>query len=275
MIGNRTGRELIAIVVEIPDTALAPEIADLGGRHRLLIPHVAPHGSSRGELILPPFPRGVHRIPRLTLSTQYPLGLFRILRLLDAHLEISVHPVPAGVPLAQMPPDPTASAGRRGTVSPREQEDFRGLRAWQVGESYRQVDWKSAARSDGPLQLKDYAGGGTGVTWLAWGATTGNHEQRLSQLAKWVLEAHQAGLRYGLRLPDAELMPATGAQHQHDCLRALARCEPGLGSSGRRPAVAVAGGKAAAIAGDKGVRPGSSASVSGLHRIVAKPTGPR
>lgn len=266
-IGNRAGRELIAIVVEVSDAALDPEIARLGGRHRLLIPHVEPRGSSRGELVLPPFPRGVHRIQRLTLSTQYPLGLFRMLRTLEVRLEVFVHPAPAGVPLAQMPPDPTTNDGQRGVVSPREQEDFRGLRAWQVGESYRQVDWKSAARSDGPLQLKDYAGGGTGVTWLAWGATVGDNEQRLSQLAKWVIEAHQAGLCYGLRLPGVELMPSSGVQHQHDCLRALASCEPGLRSSGRRPTVAVDGAS--------GVRPGSSASVSGFHRIVVKPTGPR
>jgi uncharacterized protein (DUF58 family) len=166
-----------------------------------------------------------------------------------------------------MPPDPTAKDGQRGAVSPREQEDFRGLRAWQQGESYRQVDWKSAARSEGPLQIKDYAGGGSGVTWLAWGATSGGDEQRLSQLAKWVIEAHQAGLCYGLRLPGSELAPSTGVRHQHDCLRALASCEPGLRSSGRRPAVAIDPGS--------GVRPGSSASVSGTHRILPpKSTGP-
>ena len=266
-IGNRAGRDLIAIVVEVPDAVLDPESVRLGRRHRLLIPLVEPHGSARGELVLPPFSRGVHHILRLMLSTQYPLGLFRITRTLVVRLEVTVHPAPSGVPLAQMPPYPTTSTGQRGGMNLREQGDFRGLRAWQVGESYRQVDWKSAARLDGPLQLKDYAGGGTGVIWLAWLATGGDHEQRLSQLAKWVIEAHRAGLCYGLRLPDAELTPATGVQHQHDCLRALARCEPGLRSSRERPTVASEGAL--------DLQPGSSASVSGFHRILVNPTNPR
>jgi uncharacterized protein (DUF58 family) len=227
LIGNRAGREVLALAVEIPDAALDGEIARLGGRNRLLIPQLEPHGSSRGELVLPPFPRGVHRISRLTLSTTYPLGLFRIQRSQEVVLEVYVHPAPAGAPLTLMPGDPTAHADRRGAMRSREHEDFLGLRPWQVGESYRQVDWKSAARSDGPLQLKDYAGSGTGVRWLTWGATAGDREQRLSQLAKWVIEAHRAGLCYGLRLPDAELMPATGVAHRHHCLRALAACQPG------------------------------------------------
>ena len=266
-IGNRGGRELLALAVEVPDAAQDPKFSNRGGGHRLLIPQVGPHGSSHGELILPPFPRGVHRIPHLRLSTQYPLGLFRVTRSLEAGFTVFAHPTPAGVPLAQMPRDPTANDGRHGAVSPRGQEDFRGLRAWQVGESYRQIDWKAAARSEGPLQLKDYAGGGTGVTWLAWSATAGGDEQRLSQLAQWVLEAHQAGLCYGLRLPGTEIVPATGVTHRQECLRALAGWQSDPSASGRRPAVP--GG------GVSGARSGAAASVSGLPGLVAKSTGQR
>jgi len=47
-------------------------------------------------------------------------------------------------------------------------------------------------------------------------------ETRLSQLCRWVLDAEQAGQRYGLRLPGTTLTPDHGPAHQQACLAALA-----------------------------------------------------
>lgn len=252
---SNAARELMALVVEVPRTALPPGVEPT---HRLLVPHVPPLGSARAELALPPFARGVHRIDALLVSTQYPLGLFRIVRRVAVRLELHVHPAPLGVPLAQAQPDPDAEESTGAGHAAREHEDFRGLRSWQQGESFRHVDWKAAARGGGPLLVKEYAGGGNGITWLSWGATGGEDEARLSQLAKWVIEAHHDGLCYGLRIPGAEIAPSTGVAHHHECLRALAACAPAPRSSARRPAV---------VLPSDGPRPGSSASVSGMHRV--------
>jgi uncharacterized protein (DUF58 family) len=46
-------------------------------------------------------------------------------------------------------------------------------------------------------------------------------EDRLSQLALWVIEAERARRPYGLRLPGTEIPPAVGQSHFHQCLRAL------------------------------------------------------
>jgi uncharacterized protein (DUF58 family) len=46
-------------------------------------------------------------------------------------------------------------------------------------------------------------------------------EDRLSQLALWVIEAERARRSYGLRLPGNEIPPAVGQSHFHQCLRAL------------------------------------------------------
>lgn len=254
---STAARELIALVVEVPPDSMPPGV---GAAHRLLVPHVAALGSARAELALPPFGRGVHRIDTLLVSTQYPLGLFRIVRPIAVRLELHVHPAPLGVPLAQAQPDPDAEDADGVGRTAREYEDFRGLRTWQQGESFRHVDWKAAARGNGPLLVKEYAGGGSGITWLAWAATAGDDEARLSQLAKWVIEAHHEGLCYGLRLPGAEIGPSTGVSHHHECLRALAAFVPGPRSSARRPAVA--------MPPVDGPRPGSSASVSGPNRVA-------
>jgi uncharacterized protein (DUF58 family) len=47
-------------------------------------------------------------------------------------------------------------------------------------------------------------------------------EDRLCQLAAWVREASQGGLRFGLDLPAARIPAQSGPAQLHRCLRALA-----------------------------------------------------
>jgi uncharacterized protein (DUF58 family) len=47
-------------------------------------------------------------------------------------------------------------------------------------------------------------------------------EQRLSQLALWIIEAERARRRYSLRLPSVEIPASLGDTHCQNCLRALA-----------------------------------------------------
>jgi hypothetical protein len=50
-------------------------------------------------------------------------------------------------------------------------------------------------------------------------------ERRLSQLARWVLDAEGEGRNYGLRLPEFSQSPGQGDLHRHECLKALALFE--------------------------------------------------
>ena len=65
--------------------------------------------------------------------------------------------------------------------------------------------------------LTDAAGEGARRAALAGGT-----EQRLSQLAKWIVEAEAQGLSYALRLPDAFFDFGHGREQREACLRALA-----------------------------------------------------
>ena len=49
-----------------------------------------------------------------------------------------------------------------------------------------------------------------------------DQESRLSQLARWVVDAEAHGERYGLVLPGLRLAPDRGPEHRHRCLAALA-----------------------------------------------------
>ena len=57
---------------------------------------------------------------------------------------------------------------------------------------------------------------------LDFAALTGGAEDRLSQLAKWIVEAEAQGLSYALRLPDAFFDFGHGREQRETCLRALA-----------------------------------------------------
>jgi uncharacterized protein (DUF58 family) len=50
-------------------------------------------------------------------------------------------------------------------------------------------------------------------------------EERLSHLARWVLDAHAAGVSYGLRLPGEKVDMSSGESHRERCLEALALYE--------------------------------------------------
>jgi uncharacterized protein (DUF58 family) len=117
------------------------------------------------------------------------------------------------------------SAGEAGGSS-RGTEDFGGLRLYLPGDSPRSVHWRASARTD-TLLTKLWSGGAPAVLWLAWeDLSDPDPETRLGGLCRWVLDAHGAGLTWGLRLPGVELAPASGEVHLRRCLEALALWQP-------------------------------------------------
>ena len=63
------------------------------------------------------------------------------------------------------------------------------------------------------------------VRWFDWAACPGDDEDRLAQLASWVIAAEHDGSEYGLRLPSESLAPARGRAQRERCLRTLALFE--------------------------------------------------
>jgi uncharacterized protein (DUF58 family) len=139
-------------------------------------------------------------------------------------MQCTVYPRPAfpGLPL----PRATASSGA-GADSGRGQEDFAGLREYHLGDSPRHIAWKAAARDQG-LLTKQFSGQAESQLWLDWTHLPAQMalEERLSHLARWVLDAHAAGIAYGLRLPGKTVGLAAGAAQRDACLEALALYEP-------------------------------------------------
>lgn len=201
----------------------APKVSidvESGGRSCALLPAPAPR---RGRL----------DPGRITLTTRYPLGLFRAWSYLQPELSCIVYPQPieTPLPLACGVDDQRERGGARNDAG---DEDFNGLRQHQPSDSPRHVAWKALARDveNGPLLVKQFAGADADELWLDWSAVSSNNapdgardsetETRLSLLAGWVLAADRGQLRYGLRLPGRTLPPDVGRAHRDACLEALA-----------------------------------------------------
>jgi len=167
---------------------------------------------------LPATQRGWLPLGRLTLSGEFPLGLFHAWSYLHFDARCLVYPKP--LPAAVLPPGGAPDgAGRRASGG---DDDFAGLRKYVVGDAMPRIAWKAFARAR-ELQVKQFSAAVGDELWLDYAAAPDrDEEQKLARIARWVLDAETRGMRYGLRLPDGELPPGTGAAQRDTCLRRLA-----------------------------------------------------
>lgn len=171
------------------------------------------------ELHLPSQRRGWLPLPRITVSTLYPLGLFRAWSYLYFDTRALIYPSPAA---AQPLPVPEAEGRETGGDHGEGSDDFAQLRPYHPGDSLRHINWKAYAREAG-LLVKQFGTTRAPELWISWhSATERDTESRLSQLCRWVLDADAAGLAYGLQMPAQRIEPGRGEAHRRHCLEVLA-----------------------------------------------------
>lgn len=196
------------VSLEASHPGSAPAVCDIAAGHPEDI-----------TLFVPAPRRGWLRAGRFTLHTRYPLGLFRAWSYLELDLQCLVYPKPdaSHVPVPRSS-DATGEGHERGGGN----DDFAGLREYRPGDSPRHIAWKAAAQERGTL-TKQFSGRTSDEIWLEWEALERmDTEARLSRLARWVIDAEQEGVSYGLRIPGRTLEPGQGPDHRRACLEALA-----------------------------------------------------
>lgn len=168
--------------------------------------------------------RGLAAFQEARISTVFPLGLFQAWSRVRPQMTCLVYPRPTTVGQASeaisaqsMNPFPNHHPYQPGV------EDFSELSEHLPGQSVKRIDWKSYARGQG-LMVREFADPpAKGVIFdfdvLPEALDT---EERLSILCRLVLDAHNAGLAYGLRLPGTNIPAGQGIEHEEKCLRALA-----------------------------------------------------
>ncbi len=170
------------------------------------------------KLPIPAAQRGWLGSGRLTLYTEFPLGLFHAWSYLQFDMRCLVYPKPsASLPLPASPAQEGA-----GALSVAGDEDFAGLRGYMAGDALPRIAWKALAREQG-LQVKQFSALAGRQLWLDWALLPAlATERKLEILTRWVLDADAQELQYGLRLPQVELPPGHGVTHRAECLRELA-----------------------------------------------------
>jgi uncharacterized protein (DUF58 family) len=201
-------RERIGIVVASSDGA--QEVVDL------------PADATRPVVLTVAAPRrGPRPLGRVTLWSNFPLGLWRGWAYVHFPLTACVYPAPETAP----PPLPTSRLGIDPQRAARAADaELGGLRDYERGDPHNRIAWKAVARGGGwyTKQFEGGAGGGAlDLDWFELPPAIGE-ELRLSRLTAWVLAAERETRAFALRLPGTELAHGQGAGHRRAALIALA-----------------------------------------------------
>lgn len=180
---------------------------------------IAAGGTAMLHLHVPATARGWVELKRFSIATSHPGNLFRAWTWIhmDARCLVYPEPAPRGRPL----PSGTDAHGTRPAIN-REEDDFAGLRDAAPGDPPRRMAWKAYARSD-QLLVKEFSGGAERPCLFDWHDLPElDDERKLSQLARWCLDAAELRRSFGLVLPERKIALGSGDRHLHDCLEALA-----------------------------------------------------
>jgi uncharacterized protein (DUF58 family) len=188
-------------------------------RQPLAVTDVPAAGSASATLALRAQRRGRVPLARYEVATRHPLGLFRAWAVVHGEHAAIAWPAPAE--RDRIPPGVETDTGGAQDFA-RGDHDFAGLKPYQAGDSLHHVAWKAFARGQG-LHTKQYAGTDVVSHVFDWDGLPGlGTELRLAQLCRWVLDAHERGEAFGLRLPGVAIEPNLGTAHRDRCLDALA-----------------------------------------------------
>lgn len=171
-------------------------------------------------LSVPTQQRGRLPLGRLTLSSTWPLGLWRGWSYVHSPVIATVWPAPE----TDAPPLPLAEAdGGKGLRKPTVDGDVSGLRDWVPGDSPARIVWKHVARGNDPqVRLLDAAAHPANTELALAQTRLATLEAQLSRLTAWVLSAERQGTSYSMRLPDFSLETSRGQQQRTTALDALA-----------------------------------------------------
>ncbi len=166
--------------------------------------------------------RGWYPVPRMTVDTRFPIGIWRAWSRWQPEMKVLVYPEPEGGTVVL--PEPLRT-GNDSVGFGDGSENIAAIRPFQMGDAPRNIAWRSVAKSTGDeLLTKQFDGGVTGQMSLAWDLTPAwmGTEARLSRLTRWVIDAENAGLRYSLSLPQIHIEADQGPAHYARCLQELA-----------------------------------------------------
>lgn len=182
--------------------------------------NVATQNSATVQLAPVAKQRGYHQLGRLTITSTYPLGLWRTWCYLHTKQQTLVYAAPE-----KSPPSIKSTAQNSEGDNPQKanQGEIAGVRDYQAGDPPSSIAWKAAARGQG-LFVKTFEeetqGSDAQLSLSATGVQELEHQ--LSRLTAWAIHAESLGVDFSLTLPDKHIALNNGPTHLHDVLKALA-----------------------------------------------------
>jgi len=180
------------------------------------------HSNSRQTLkaVVNSVPRGMLKPGQLSVSTTYPLGLFRAGFALPVDASCLVYPRPLPSPLvADRGPGDEKNEGESGGPGV---EDFSGLDVYRPGDQLHHISWKAYSRGQG-LYTKKFEGRQGMTVYFNPDTLPGrDYELKLSRTCFMILSADAMRIAYGLKIGNKIIPPETGEKHKRQCLRELA-----------------------------------------------------
>jgi len=182
--------------------------------------HIDPRDTSVAMLSVPSEQRGVAKLGRITLQSDWPLGLWTCWSYLHVPAETYVYPKPENDPpvlplSAGDSHDKHVLLGNSGEIA--------GLRNYREGDSIGSIAWKSVAKGGG-MQVRLFEQDDVPTDLALNLQVTGQRqlEDQLSRLCAWVLQAESKQAKFSLDLPGSHLHSDSGAKHYQTALKKLA-----------------------------------------------------
>lgn len=190
---------------------------DQGAR---LLTHIEPRDTTQAMLAMSVDTRGTSKLGRVTLQSDWPLGLWTCWTYLHVPVEALVYPKPETNPPA-LPFNTTKDEGPNST--PSLDGEVSGVREYRPGDSMGSIAWKSAAKGAG-LQVRTFDASEAPASIVLNLKSTGHYqlEEQLSRLSAWVVQAHSSNTEFKLELPGESLQSDLGEQHYLQALKTLA-----------------------------------------------------
>ena len=213
MLINRGRLERLALRLHAPGME-GPEVVDVAASSEQLV-----------RIAIPAARRGWMQVPRITVGTEFPLGLWRAWSWWQPAMRVLVYPSPE-TPAVKLPEASTLAG--EGSGAARGEDDVSGVRPYREGDSPRNIAWRAMASTASEAFLsKQLEGSQRGEFRFDWNTLPANldTEARISRLTRWVIDAEAAGARWSLHVRGTSLATDGGGAHRERCLEALATLE--------------------------------------------------
>lgn len=184
--------------------------------------HQQPSVADNSQQVMVPLAterRGYFSLPRLTVHSYYPFGLFNCKSMLNLDYHYWVFPKPLAT-------DAINSLGENSGNKNQLADDYDTIRSYQAGDSLKLMLWKRLARDPSSPVIKHAPSNPQPEPdWITIPAVNGAAlEVALSKACYLMLQLEQRSRPYGLRIKNKNINPSCGQQHLERCLREMALC---------------------------------------------------